>query len=253
MSERGGVQHSPRVDDAMAAETDDLTRGAPHESRAEDDHLIEPLDDEQGSVLAGLHDPAVDDEHVEVVARSELARFVRPSSLPADGATLRSVAREEGAPDGVLAQLAALPAGTRFATVAEIWEALGHETEHRAHVASPAESTPADFEPGSDHAYDTGIGRGAGAAVDREVEAEVDVDVDVDVDLDLSDGDDEDERDAGGDESWDDGPFIPALDERPEPSPGPVRAVAAGAFALTRGVLGVVDALLESVERRLRG
>lgn len=233
MSERGGVQHSPRVDDAMAAETDELTRGAPHESRAEDGHLTEPLDDENGSVLAGLHDPAVDDEHVEQVARSELARFLRPSALPADATTLRSIAREEGAPEAVLEQLAGLPAGTRFATVAQVWEALGHETEHRAHVASPAERTAPDDEPDLDLTTEAERDEAARGEAER--------------DQWQSDerADQESEREPPSvHEEWSTGEQSSA--------PGPVRAVAAGALGLTRAVLGTVDSVLASVEDRLR-
>ncbi len=82
-------------------------------------------------VTTPLGDPAADEHHREVLERSELARFLRPSAMPTDAAGLLDVARDEHAPDPVLAELRRLPTGTTFATMAEVWEALGHPVEHR--------------------------------------------------------------------------------------------------------------------------
>src|SRR5262245_44867313 len=92
-----------------------------------------------------LGDPEADRAHRELLDRSELARFLRPSEFPADAARVLAVAREELATEAVLSELGQLPGGIAFANVAEIWEALGHPTEHRAEPGSDrdvARSTP---------------------------------------------------------------------------------------------------------------
>jgi hypothetical protein len=138
------AQHGQRLDDEMEHEVEAIVRGAPVDARAREDLEIEPVD--QSTVPLG--DPEEDEHHLEIIERSELARFLRPSALPADADTVLAVATEEHAPDAVLTELAKLPAGVQFATVAEIWEALGHETEHRelAHdeteAASAIETAP---------------------------------------------------------------------------------------------------------------
>jgi hypothetical protein len=119
------AQHGPRVDDAMEHEAENEVREAPGSARG----------------------------HREVLARSELARFVRPSTLPADAARLVEAATEEGATDAVLEELGRLPAGVAFASFGEIWAALGHEMEHRpeAEVEEEAEREP-EPEPGPEPA-----------------------------------------------------------------------------------------------------
>jgi hypothetical protein len=68
----------------------------------------------------------------DVDGRSDLARHLRPGELPADADRIRATARELNAPDRVLAELDRLPAGT-YATVNDIWDALGHGTEQSGH------------------------------------------------------------------------------------------------------------------------
>ncbi|HVE64323.1 MAG TPA: DUF2795 domain-containing protein [Mycobacteriales bacterium] len=69
--------------------------------------------------------------HEAVEARSEIARHLRPSSFPADRATLLSVAREENAPGAVLGALERLPDGAEvYENLQAVWAALGGPVEH---------------------------------------------------------------------------------------------------------------------------
>jgi len=63
--------------------------------------------------------------------RAALASALGKEVWPADRDTLVSKAQESGAPDGVLAQLRRLPAGTEFTNVQEVAEALGLGTEQQ--------------------------------------------------------------------------------------------------------------------------
>lgn len=105
--------------------------------------IDEDLDDEVENlvVTAPFADPDAEQQHRELLERSEVARFLRPSALPTDAAGLLAVAREEQAPDPVLAELGRLPAGPTFATTAEVWEALGHPVEQRGDAA-PTPTAP---------------------------------------------------------------------------------------------------------------
>ena len=126
-------QHGQRIDDEMSSEVEGLVRGVPVGTRARED-----LDPEAPETAAVAIDPIDDERHEEVLQRSELARFLRPSAFPADAATLLAVARDEEATELVLSELGRLPREVEFPTVAAIWEALGHETEHRDTVGLPA-------------------------------------------------------------------------------------------------------------------
>ena len=53
------------------------------------------------------------------------------SVFPADKDALIGEARENRAPDDIVATLRRLPAGARFGTVAEVWAALVHVPEDR--------------------------------------------------------------------------------------------------------------------------
>jgi hypothetical protein len=132
VSERGSVQHSPRVDDEMA----DESTSPPEQNVARD---AAEADSGPEIDIAAVDASA---EHRAVLERSELARFLRPSSFPADRTTLLAVALEEGATDAVLAALGQLPAAGRWTTPAEVWESLGHETEHRPRPEPSPEPPP---------------------------------------------------------------------------------------------------------------
>jgi hypothetical protein len=218
------AQHGQRLDDEMEHEVEALVRGAPIDSRAREELEYEPLDD----ATIALPDQEDEAQHRAVIERSELARFLRPSALPADADTVLAVATEEHAPDAVLAELARLPTGVRFATVAEIWEALGHETEHRDHVpdaAPEAEPEAAAAEPAPERAD-------AVEPAGREEVEEIEEDVEVTAAL---------------------PPSRPALVAPvPEPpSPGPVRGVVVFGLELVRAGLGIADRAIEGVERLL--
>jgi hypothetical protein len=118
-----------------------------------------------------VFDPIDDERHGVVLQRSELARFLRPSALPADASAILAVAREEAATELVLNELEQLPQGIEFATVSAIWEALGHETEHRDSVrtatqddnierAADQAQTPVDAttDVGNDHVDEDPVG-----------------------------------------------------------------------------------------------
>ncbi|MEP6624133.1 MAG: hypothetical protein ABJC79_06805 [Acidimicrobiia bacterium] len=135
MDERS-AQHGPRVDDEMSLELGGLIRRVDGESEAASAATDEPASEEFR-----------DDRHLELLGRSEIARFLRPSALPADTMTILAIAHEEHATEAVLDELARLPRGVEFATVGEIWEALGHETERRddaAHEVMPVAEAVAE-------------------------------------------------------------------------------------------------------------
>jgi hypothetical protein len=122
------AQHGRRIDEELHHEVEGLVRGAPVETRAHEDLEPEPTD---LLVTTSLGDHDADQQHRELLERSEIARFLRPSAMPTDAWGLLEVARDEHAPDAVLAELGRLPSGVEFATMAEVWEALGHPVEHR--------------------------------------------------------------------------------------------------------------------------
>lgn len=65
----------------------------------------------------------------DVERRSRLGRFITMSALPGDRETLVANARDNGAPDDIVAALQTLPDGTRYQTISEVWAALGNKNE----------------------------------------------------------------------------------------------------------------------------
>jgi hypothetical protein len=147
--ERGSVQHGARLDDELAEGTEGLTTGAPVSARDRDDLDPEaPTTDEFD--MAAVR-PDLDALDViapgEFIARSELARWLLPSSFPGDAATLLEAARSLGAPDDVVVLLEQLDPAARFEAFGEVWRALGgaDETRGEAHAADPtADDEPLD-------------------------------------------------------------------------------------------------------------
>jgi hypothetical protein len=137
--------HGRRLDNELERVNESLTRGAPVESRAEDDRVEQDAADDEidltGALVSGddsspaprLDAPSLD----EARARSELARHLRPSVFPAGPDALVDCAREEHAPAELVARLAALPPDT-YENVSQVWTALGGHREHRAHAEPPA-------------------------------------------------------------------------------------------------------------------
>lgn len=233
-----GAQHGQRIDDEMHAEVEGLVRGAPVDTRSREDLEPEPIDTMMVPV-----DQVDDPHHQEVLERSEIARFLRPSSLPARAAAIVAIALDEGATEAVLDELGRLPADERFSTVADIWEALGHETEHRV----AAEHEPPAAEPaGTADPYDATIE--AEAELQDELEDEFEAAVDED--------DWHDERSARHGADALAATTVPAAPHPSRPATDdralhPVRDVAGFAVGILRGALEAADRVLATVERRL--
>jgi hypothetical protein len=66
----------------------------------------------------------------DLLERSELAIFLRPSIFPASASSLLETAKEEHAPPEILERLQRLPLAT-YQTVQEVWVALGGSSETR--------------------------------------------------------------------------------------------------------------------------
>lgn len=138
MTERGSNHHSPRIDDELGRETESLTRGAPVESRAEDWRRQEGPADGEPMPDARIASAPDDDAAAnaapdldEVEARSLLATSLRPSAFPANRDALLAVAEEQHAEPQVMAWLRALPGDDEFATVQDVWQAIGGAPERR--------------------------------------------------------------------------------------------------------------------------
>src|SRR5215217_1889024 len=133
--ERGSSKHGPRLDEEMGREVRGLVQGGT-DPRAEEWHQTEPAGEDQadarwapsGYDRAGVP-PGMTREEVD--ERSNLGRFIPMTAFPGDRDKLVAAARDMEAPDSVLDQLAQLPAGRTFATVSDVWAALGHHNEER--------------------------------------------------------------------------------------------------------------------------
>lgn len=131
--ERGSDTHGPRLDDALKHETEGLVH-AGHGTHAEEWKDPEASGEDQpdadldpAGTLAGGTPPGMDE--VDVEQRSELARWLTRAAFPGDRDALSGTARDNGAPDAVLATLAELPAGQTFDNVQQAWAALGGSVE----------------------------------------------------------------------------------------------------------------------------
>jgi hypothetical protein len=133
--ERGNSKHGPRLDEQMSQEVSGLVQG-PGVGGSRVDEFREPEppgEDQPGPTTAPAGElrtgapQGMSSRDVE--QRSRLGRFIGLSALPGDRETLLGSARENEAPDDVIAALEQLPAGTRYRTVSEVWAALGHKNE----------------------------------------------------------------------------------------------------------------------------
>jgi hypothetical protein len=130
--ERGSDKHSPRVDEELEHETRSLEQGAPVESRVEEHREQEGPGDDQptpSALLTGGGTGSLDLDDAE--ARSGIARFIDPSTFPADREGLLDNAEANNAPPAVLERLQALPAGRTYQALPDVWSALGGTVEHR--------------------------------------------------------------------------------------------------------------------------
>jgi len=125
-------EHGPRIDEELDRLTSSVTRGAPVESRSEEEREQEgPADDEPVSDAViesyDVRDAAGDDLEL----RSELARHVQPHVFPASREDVIDSAQRGRAPAEVLRWLERLPDG-QYANFEGVWEALGGEREQRS-------------------------------------------------------------------------------------------------------------------------
>jgi Protein of unknown function (DUF2795) len=118
--ERGSDTHGPMMDDELRRRTESLERGAPVESRTDEEREEaapgegEPTADQrlQGGRPAGLDDAE---------ARSQFARFLHPSAFPADREALLRSAADTGAPDTIVQAIRALPEGKVYDNLQSVW------------------------------------------------------------------------------------------------------------------------------------
>jgi uncharacterized protein DUF2795 len=129
--ERESTKHNPRVDEELKKEVESIERGAPVEPHKQEFRDKEgPADDERP--VAARTAPPEQLGPDETAARTELSRFLRMTVFPAERENLLAEANENGAPEPIVAKLAALPAGRIFANVYDVWATLGGEVEHAA-------------------------------------------------------------------------------------------------------------------------
>lgn len=132
--ERGSSKHGRQLDEELAREALAHTQGGPAGSRVgeeRDPELAAGDEPEPSWIPAGDRPDGAPAplSGAELEARSRLGRAVPRSALPGDRSAVLRAATELGAEPEALAELARLPAGRTFATVYEIWEALGHRNE----------------------------------------------------------------------------------------------------------------------------
>jgi len=128
--ERETTKHSPRVDDQMVHESAALLQGLSFDEGREEGFTHEAPDDPGAGRRPEVEIPHNPVQPDDADLRAELAASLRPSAFPGTAADLRALAGEEFAHQPILDLLDALPDGT-YATVAEVWEATGGETERR--------------------------------------------------------------------------------------------------------------------------
>jgi Protein of unknown function (DUF2795) len=132
--ERGSDKHSPRVDEELDHETQSLQQGAPVESRVEEHREQEGPGEDQPTPdarLTGGRATAASLDLDDAETRADIARFLTPSTFPADRDALLADAQDNQAPAEVLDRLQALPAGRAYENVQDVWAALGGTVEHR--------------------------------------------------------------------------------------------------------------------------
>ena len=127
--ERESDKHSPRIDDAMAHDVESLLKGAPVESRANEERLQEDPDVGPGRRFEELDDPGLGINEADADRRAELSRHLAGVHFPAHRDDLVAVAEAGQAPDDVLITLRGLPADRAFETVQEVWQAAGGRVE----------------------------------------------------------------------------------------------------------------------------
>jgi len=126
--QRDSSKHSPRLDDELKKEVGSLTHGAPAESHREEWREQEGAADGEREPSSRTADPnALGPD--DASARAELSRHLRLSAFPGDRAGLLAEAERNDAPPPVLDALGRLPEDETYATVYDVWEALGGKVE----------------------------------------------------------------------------------------------------------------------------
>ncbi|MEU6202782.1 DUF2795 domain-containing protein [Micromonospora musae] len=133
--ERGNSKHGPRIDEQMSQEVSGLVQGpGTGGSRVDESRVPEPAGEDQpeattapaGELRSGAP-KGMSSQDVE--RRSRFGRFITMSALPGDRETLVANARDNDAPDDIIAALQTLPDGIRYQTISEVWAALGNKNE----------------------------------------------------------------------------------------------------------------------------
>jgi hypothetical protein len=129
--ERGSDKHSPRIDEELDHETRSLQQGAPIESRVEEFREQEGPGEDQPTPATRVTEATGSLDLDDAEARSDIARYLDPSAFPADREGLLDNAEANNAPEVVLERLQALPGGTTYDALPDVWAALGGTVEHR--------------------------------------------------------------------------------------------------------------------------
>jgi hypothetical protein len=117
-----------REDEQRKHEEAPLLHGSPVEGRTEahlfqDTQDLEPGRRPETAERVGSA-PSIDEQN----AKSDFARWFRPSQFPADVRSLMRTAREEAAPDEVLEGLGRLDLDRRFETIGAVWDAVSERS-----------------------------------------------------------------------------------------------------------------------------
>lgn len=133
--ERGSNKHGPRLDEQLSQEVSGLVQG-PGAAGSRVDEFREPEpagEDQPGTTTVPAGDYRSGAPHgmssADLERHSRLGRFISRSALPGDREALLGSARQNQAPDEVLADLERLPSGVHYRTVWEVWEELGRQNE----------------------------------------------------------------------------------------------------------------------------
>lgn len=131
--ERGSDKVSPRQDDELKHDVQGLVKGG-HGTHAEEWKGSEPSGEDQpdvdlspDSTLSGATPAGMSAGDVE--GRSELATYVGQAPYPVVREQLLELVIDNHAPDRVVDTVRRLPAGRTFATLSEVWEAVGGHVE----------------------------------------------------------------------------------------------------------------------------
>lgn len=133
--ERGSTKHGPQLDDELARQARSHTQGSsPAAGRADETMEQEPPGEDQpeptlipqGQRPSGAPSPLTG---AELEARSRLGRAIPRSALPGEREALLQAALANDADADITTELERLPAGRRFHTIYEVWEALGYRNE----------------------------------------------------------------------------------------------------------------------------